>query len=132
MRALPLALAALLVLASGCAGPPAAQPPEAGKFTMQLLGPSPSPTTMRWNVALANGNLVPMNGVKVSISTKFYGERDGGSDEQTFDLPANETKVVVLRTTYMGFGDYDYVLTARASDGTVLDVQQDLYEFCLC
>lgn len=132
MRASPLLCVALLVAASGCFTPPQPPAPTAGEFHVELLGASPSPQAMRWNVALSNGNLATAQGVKVSIGVKYYRTKDAGSDEKTVDVPANNTTVVLLSTAYMGFGDYDYVLQARAADGTILDTEQDLFELCLC
>ena len=132
MRLLPLLVVPLLVAASGCFQPPAPPAPTPGEIHVTLLGASPSAQAMRWNVALSNGKTDVVPGVKVSISVKYYRTRDAGHDEKTLDLAANNTTVVLLSTPYLGFGDYDYVLQATASDGTILGTEQDLFELCLC
>ncbi len=128
----PLLVVPVLVLASGCFLPPQPPAPTAGEFHVELLGASPTTQAMRWNVALSNGNAAAMHGIKVQITVKYYRTRDAGHDEKTLDIDANNTTVVLLSTAFMGFGDYDYVLQAVGSDGTILDTEQDLFELCAC
>jgi hypothetical protein len=130
VRALPLLV--LLALTSGCYAPPSAPAPQAGEFHLELLGATPGASAMRWSVALANGNADALHGVKVTISVKYYRTKDAGQDERVVDVPGNETSVVTLNTTYMGFGDYDYTIQALDAQGHVLDGEQDLFELCYC
>lgn len=129
---IPALLAAVLVAAGCVNAPPTAPAPEPGSFHLTLLGATPSTQAMRWNVALANGNDAALQGIHLSIAVKYYRTKDAGHDEKVVDVAANTSVVVLLNTTYLGFGDYDYEIRAVAADGTVLDGESDLFELCLC